>query len=357
MNNKHRMRMVPLCLILAACSGGGVSVSQTAAPPARAEDAGNHPTPPVVVDSSSPAGETQPPVSLFQGGATTVRFALKAGDTTAACGAQLSDIGLSHASAKLTEGLIYVHDVALIAENGQEVPLQLDQHSPWQYLNLALLDFAGGSCKTAIPLGDTPIDGSNQQVVGNVPSGNYTGLSFKVGVPISAKAADGSLIGLNHQAAHSAPHPILGVYWVMWEWQSGHRFMRIDLAPNGGVKRADASNEAKWAFHLGSTDCRPNRNTPGGYLCGKPNRFKVAFQRFNPNEQQVTLDIRQLFADNDISRDDSDDAGCKSNVTDQQCRPIFQQLGLRLDDSSANSKDGGLQIGSAKAFRLEKLGT
>ncbi|OHX21118.1 metallo-mystery pair system four-Cys motif protein [Chromobacterium sphagni] len=336
--NKHWMLVSGLCLGLAACLGGGVGVSDSPSP---------NP------DSGQPAADPG-----YGGGNTTVRFALKSGNQAVNCNSLLSGIGVSQAQAKLTEGMIYVHDVVLINSRGQEVPLQLDQGSPWQFLNLALLDFAGGSCKQPGVDNNKPLAGSNSEVVGSVPAGAYTGLSFKVGVPVSAKNAKGEDVALNHQPAHKPPHPILGVYWLMWEWQSGHRFMRVDLAPEGGVKRQDGSSNDKWAFHLGSTDCQADSAVVGGYRCGKPNRVKVRFDQFNPRQDRVVLDLQSLFAGSDVARDDSADFGCKSNVTDQECQTLFRQLDLRLDESSPGGNDGGQPLTDgrhSKVFRLEKI--
>ena len=335
--NKHWILIPGLCLGLSACLGGGVSSSDSPAAPSQ--------------------NVAPPPPAGFGGGAVTVRFALKSGDQTVACGSRLDNIGVSHARAQLTEGMMYVHDVALINDQGQEVPLQLDQSKRWQFLNLALLDFAGGSCKQPGVDDNQPLDGSNAEVTGAISPGRYTGLSFKVGVPVSARNAQGQEVGMNHQPAHSPPHPILGVYWLMWEWQSGHRFMRVDLAPEGGVQRQDGSADPKWSFHLGSTDCRPDRDIVGGYRCGKPNRFKVMFDRFDPQSDRVVLDVQALFAGSDIRRDDSADFGCKSNVTDAECQPIFDRLGLRLNESRPGAGDGGLPLDDGRnprAFRLEK---
>ncbi|WP_052941748.1 MbnP family copper-binding protein [Chromobacterium subtsugae] len=337
--NKRWILVPGLCLGLSACLGGGVSSSD-----------------------SPPQNQNQTPPPGYGGGNTTVRFALKSGSQPVSCNSQLSGMGVGQANATLAEGMVYVHDVALVNSRGQEVPLQLDQGNKWQYLNLALLDFAGGSCKDpARDDGDTPVGkplpGSNSEVTGSVPADTYTGLSFKVGVPISAKNAKGEEVALNHQPAHSPPHPILGVYWLMWEWQSGHRFMRIDLAPSGGVKRADGSSADRWAFHLGSTDCQADSAIVGGYRCGKPNRFKVRFDRFDPQADRVVLDVQSLFAGNDISRDDSADFGCKSNATDAECQPIFDRLGLRLNESRPGAGDGGQPLGDGRnprVFRLEK---
>lgn len=337
---RNWMFLPAVCLGLAGCLGGGVSSSEG---PAQSQN------------EAPPAG--------YGGGATTVRFVLKSGSQAVTCNSQLTGIGTSQTNATLAEGMVYVHDVALINSRGQEVPLQLDQGNKWQFLNLALLDFAGGSCKDkSRDDGDTPVGkplpGSNSEVAGSAPADTYTGLSFKVGVPVSAKNAKGQDVALNHQPAHSPPHPILGVYWLMWEWQSGHRFMRIDLAPAGGVKRADNSIADRWAFHLGSTDCQADDAIVGGYRCGKPNRFKVKFDRFDPKTDRVALDIQSLFAGNDISRDASADVGCRSNATDTECQPIFDRLGLRLNESSPGANDGGQPLGDgrdSRVFRVEKI--
>ena len=73
-------------------------------------------------------------------------------------------------------------------------PSCTEQDGLWQYENVALLDFEDktGGCR------DVGTVETNAQVVGTVPEGDYTGLTFDLGVPFE----------LNHIDASTAPSPL-----------------------------------------------------------------------------------------------------------------------------------------------------
>ncbi len=131
-----------------------------------------------------------------------VTFAITQNGKPAGCGAPLTDLGLSHVSAKLDEARLYVYDLQLIDGEGKRTPLILGRND-WQFANLALLDFKdarGGNtpCGKATPA-------KNVVVTGSAPPGAYEGLEFSVGVPIEAEV-DGAKMSLNHSNVETAPH-------------------------------------------------------------------------------------------------------------------------------------------------------
>jgi hypothetical protein len=72
----------------------------------------------------------------------------------------------------------YVSDIALIDTQGRTVPVTLQQDQKWQHQNVALLDFEN---KTGMCTNGTTE--TNDRIVGTVPTGNYKGVKFTLGVP------------------------------------------------------------------------------------------------------------------------------------------------------------------------------
>ena len=118
----------------------------------------------------------------------------------------------------------YVSELAMIDEEGGRVPVRLDADSRWQSLGTALVAL-GGECPGSAA---TP---SNGTVIGSVEPGQYEAVEFQLGVPFAG----------NHGNPLRAEPP-LDVPSMFWTWQSGHKFLRLDLGD-------------RWSFHLGSTGC------------------------------------------------------------------------------------------------------
>lgn len=267
-----------------------------------------------------------------------IAFDMTAGGKPVGCGAQLTDLGTRHMSAKLDDARLYVHDLRLIDAKGRRTPVALARNE-WQFANLALLDFKdarGGNvpCSDAAPA-------KNTAVIGSVAPGAYVGLEFSVGVPVEAKV-DGSVVSLNHSNTETAPPP-LDIAAMGWSWQAGRRFLSIDVDPVGGVTKPDGSKARTWVVHLGSTGCVGNPATGEIVSCARPNRFTVTLDRFDPHKQQVELDLTALFKNNDLSIDKGGAVGCMSGFDDPDCLGIFEQLGLNLVETSPGAGDAGKQ--------------
>src|SRR5262245_35234156 len=154
--------------------------------------------------------------------------------------------GIGGADAQVAERnlKLYVYDVELIDEHNLPHPLELTARAPWQSDRVALVDLAGTGER-------------NANVTGTVAAGaeRYTGIRFTVGVPFE----------LNHANPLTARAP-LDRADMFWTWQSGHKFLRVDLA----------TDAREWSFHLGSTGCssasalRPPQRT-----CTQPNLLRV----------------------------------------------------------------------------------
>jgi uncharacterized repeat protein (TIGR04052 family) len=241
----------------------------------------------------------------------SVRFSPQVGEQSLSCEASYPNIGKTGTTIELLDFKMYVRDVTLVRANGEKHPLKLEQDGTWQHEAIALLDFENGTgtCETGNP-------GTHMAVEGQAPDfDDYTGLEFKVGLPEE----------LNHLNRTLAPPPLDSLR-MFWSWKGGYRFVRLDVR---------STRNAEWAFHLGATDC--TGSTAEGYTCAVTNQATVALSGFNPEHNQVVLDLAALYADSDLDHavDNTTDhtAGCMSSLSDPECAALFSHVGLAADGS------------------------
>jgi uncharacterized repeat protein (TIGR04052 family) len=223
----------------------------------------------------------------------------------------------------------YVHDLALLREDGVAVPVALAQDGRWQRDRVALLDFEDktGAC------GNGTTD-TRTQVAGSVAPGRYKGLRFVLGVPFD----------LNHQDATIAEAPF-SLSALFWNWRGGYKFARIDLA----TRSADGRPHA-FPIHLGSTLCMPAGASGataghgampagGGHgggtgvnappaSCANPNRVVVEFKDFDIERDVIVADLGALISGADIRVNHGDMPGCMSAPQDNDCVAIMRNFGL-----------------------------
>jgi uncharacterized repeat protein (TIGR04052 family) len=228
----------------------------------------------------------------------TLRFAATAGEVPVACDARISGVG-ARASTIVPEDLrFYVSDVRLVAADGAETPLALDEDHAWQSQGVALLSWCADG---RADLHDT--------VTGTAPAGDYRGVRFSLGVPDR----------LNHADATIAQAP-LNVTGMFWSWQDGYKFLRLEMRTYGA---GDAKPSA-WLVHLGSTACT---NDAGTTRCARPNRPAVALSNFDWRKNLIDLDLQRLLASTDVAAHGS---GCMMDSR-EQCAGVLATLGLRED--------------------------
>lgn len=268
--------------------------------------------------------------------AMTIPFAgvFNSSNDTISCDADLAGLGTAGTNASLEDFRFYLHNIVVTTSQGRELSLALEQ-SNFQNGGVALLDFQNRADKCA---GDPkPI---NTRVTGSIPlraAERVTGLSFTVGVPDD----------LNHQNTAAADSP-LNVASLFWNWQAGYKFMRLDIAPQDGVRRTDdaAFNSAAWNFHLGSTGCQGDPQLGETVVCDRPNRVNIDFPQFDPDAQTVALDYGALIGTANVALDAGGAPGCMSGATDPECPGIAQALALDFDSGEMNPS------ANQTAFRL-----
>jgi uncharacterized repeat protein (TIGR04052 family) len=244
-----------------------------------------------------------------EGGAGVVlRFEARVGERAFACGESYDTVGENAQSVEFSDFRLYISDIVLIDASGREVPAPLVPDGRWQGTDVALLDFEdqSGACTNGTPELRTEVETT-------VPPGEWTGVRFTLGVPFA----------LNHGDTAVAPSP-LNLSALFWNWQAGYKFLRLDARVNG---------ERGFNTHVGSIGCSMDVGTATVGTCERPNRARVALDGFDPAMGTIVLDAASLFEGIDLSADAGGAPGCMSSPDDPECRPIFEALGLSVDDA------------------------
>lgn len=251
----------------------------------------------------------------------TIRFAARAGSNDLACGTPITGIGMGAAqTAELVDFRFYVHGIELLEEDGTAVPLAIADESPWQNSGVALLDFEDGTGNCINGNADM-----NADVHGMAPTGTYTGVRFRLGVPFEQ----------NHQAVETAGAP-LNVTGLFWNWQGGYKFARLDVntaEPGGGGGRIPFN------VHLGSTGC--DGSPAGGVtMCMNENRPTFELMNFDPETSVIVADYAELVEGVDLGINTAETApGCMSGPTDPECGEVFPSFGLNYNGAGADLQD------------------
>ena len=266
-----------------------------------------------------------------------IRFDARVVDAPARCGARFEGVGAEGATVELSDARFYVSNVTLLRDDGTRVPLDLEQASPWQHGDVALLDFedATGRCS------NTGTAQTNTVVRGSAPPADYRGLSFDLGVSPA----------LNHLDAPTAPTP-LNLNALYWNWRLGYIFTKVEFwNPEVRSGEATASGEGQdagraaggagsmpppgptvtYLVHIGSTGCEsPAPTVPPTEPCSRPNRVPIVIEGFDPAVDVVGLDLAGLVAGIDVTRSTLRPPGCMAAPVDPDCVAVFANLGLDL---------------------------
>lgn len=280
------------------------------------------------VTSNQPANSDMVDVKL--------KFKAQANGQDIECGKTYESIGTTKSKVSITDFRLYVHNVRLVDDKGVETKLNLDQDKKWQDGNVSLLDFENksGECTSGT-------EETHKEITGKIAKGNYKAVKFTVGVPFEK----------NHQDVTKADSP-LNLTSMFWVWNSGYKFMRLDLKTTGVPQG--------YFLHLGSTGCMVDTsktmsikheemdgmagmdmpaqpNVPS--MCKNPNRPEVVLNDFNYEKNNIVLDVASLFANSNVdTNQENSPSGCMSSPDDADCKTVFNNLGLDFGDSKATSQ-------------------
>ncbi len=265
------------------------------------------------------------------------------------CGQVYENIGASKSKITPTDLRFFLSNWQWIDKKGNKTPMKLIQDKQWQFADIALIDLENGEsgCLNGTKAMNNTINYSIPKNINDI-----VGVYFELGVPFAQ----------NHQDPTSAPAP-LNQSAMFWVWQIGYKFFKLEanIISHGGEK--------PYSLHLGSTECQSDAKIIAPSRCNNPNRVMVNLPNFNPEKQQITLDLANLLQD--VNFDDmgasqtaghaspesvaSQTAGhaspesvassCMSFGGNPACMPIMVQFGLNYGHQQATK---GQQIFYAK---------
>ena len=183
----------------------------------------------------------------------------------------------------------YVSDLRMVDARGEATHVRLTSAPPYQDERTALVSLADGAR-------------GNPVVHGTVIRGDYVHMEFLLGIPFER----------NHGNPLQAEPP-LDRPAMFWAWQSGHKFLRLDLGN-------------AWSFHLGSTGCHSaNAVRPPPDECRRPNLARIRLPASVAADGEVDVDLGALLA----AVNPTKDANCMGSYADDDtCRRVLDGLGL-----------------------------
>lgn len=184
----------------------------------------------------------------------------------------------------------FVSDLKMVYADGAAAPVRLAVAPPYQDEKTALVSLAAG---------DGP---GNATIRGTVTRGDYVHMEFLLGIPFAR----------NHGNPLDAEPP-LDRPAMFWAWQSGHKFLRLDLGN-------------AWSFHLGSTGCHSaSAVRPPQRECRRPNLARIRLPASVAAGGRVDVDLGALLA----AVDPILGASCMGSYADDDaCRRVLAELGL-----------------------------
>jgi uncharacterized repeat protein (TIGR04052 family) len=250
-----------------------------------------------------------------------IMFEAKVGDAAFSCETSYSSLGSTAGlTTRVNDFRFYLSGLELLDANGAATAVVLDQEGAFQVDDVALLDFENrkGSCAS------TGTSELNTTIFGKVPHGSYTGIRFSVGVPEKYNHLD--------TAGRDTPSP-LNIQAMAWNWASGRKFFRLDLASTSAPDGGAPIDAGKFVIHLGSTVCPsmgdPDAGVPGS--CKNSNRPEVTLSGFDPETQKVVVDVAAAVAGSALDFNTPSTAtGCMSAGNDPECPAVFERFGLSI---------------------------
>lgn len=258
----------------------------------------------------------------------TLKFKAMADNKDIECGKSYENIGIKKSKLSIMDFRVYLHNIRLIDEKGNEKKIEIEQDKKWHDGDLVLLDFENkkGDCSSGT-------SETHTEVKGSIEKGNYKGLKFTLGVPFDK----------NHQDVAKANSP-LNLTSMFWVWNSGYKFARIDL-------KTDKFPQG-YFIHLGSTGCMnmevkhetghgDDAETPmtPPSMCKNPNRPEIVINDFNPDSNNIIMDLSSLLSNTDIDiNTPNTPSGCMSGIDDPDCKGIMNNFGLDFVDTKSSGQ-------------------
>ncbi|WP_372964988.1 MbnP family copper-binding protein [Marinobacter sp.] len=328
MKNLGMVGAVSCALLLSAC-GGSSSSTDIGQDSASTTNTGQDSSSSMTVEQ-----DTDNTKSLV------IPFAAVVGSDPLKCDTTYSGIGTAGSDVTVKDLRFFVHDLALVTDQGDILPVALDSDALAQNDRVALLDFrdtaevnAAGDLVEVCAAGNTGVNPTFKDTVeGTVEldtAVSIAAIKFTLGVPFD----------LNHESQTDAEEPLRNpglASGMTWNWQNGYKFLAADVWPEGGVVRpADPEwSNSRWNIHLGSTGCEVSASEldqgVAPKVCPNENRIELTLplNGVSVDEAAIQFDYKALVSGSNLGQDDGVSPGCMSSQTDPECEAIFERLAL-----------------------------
>lgn len=269
-------------------------------------------------DTNQQAAETQ----------LSLPFKAVVGSDPVSCGNTFTGLGTSGTDVSFADFRFFVHDLALVTDQGEVIPVSLDASAAGQNADVALLDFRdkadvndNGDLVDVCTAGTDENPSFKDTVQGAVtldPAVTIQSLQFSLGVPFN----------LNHANPTSAEEPLRSpgqAAGMTWNWQNGYKFLAADVLPVGA---------SRWNIHVGSTGCEvtPSELEQGAEpeTCANENRLRVTLPvgALALENLAIQVDYAALVSGSNLGLDEGGAPGCMSFPGDPECDAVFERLAL-----------------------------
>ena len=199
--------------------------------------------------------------------------------------------------------------------------------SPYQTTETVLL---GGNCREQTKQQNVKDNGNWLiEFDNNIDVSTVRAVRFSLGVPFA----------YNHLNPVTQKSP-LNIPSMFWVWQTGHKFLRAELA----------SVDAKWLFHLGSTGCKASSvmRAPK-QSCRYPNtfEFEIPVTKDVNNSLSLSFNLAKLLNGVELGQTSS----CQSEQDNESCQQLFKNLSPVEKVNSPDAMSGVfnvIKVGSGK---------
>ena len=258
----------------------------------------------------------------------TLPFKAVVGADPVSCGTTFTGLGTSGTDVSFADFRFFVHDLALVTDQGEVIPVSLDASADGQNADVALLDFRDkADLNESGDLLDVCTAGTDEnpgykdtvQVSFNLdPAVTIQSVQFSLGVPFD----------LNHANPTSAEEPLRSpgkASGMTWNWQNGYKFFAADTLPVGANR---------WNLHIGSTGCEvtPSELEQGAEpeTCANENRARVTLPvgALDLENLAIQVDYAALVSGSNLGLDQGGAPGCMSFPGDPECEAVFERLAL-----------------------------
>lgn len=220
-----------------------------------------------------------------------------------------SDLNTSYTvngtATSFTSARIYLSEITLLGENGEEVPFEGEP------LTLPAKDSDDNDISHTVTdrivLARHDL-GMHNYMLGEAPSGSYTGIRYKVGIAGTTNRVDASQAPAEHPLAKQTDRN------NHWNWNAGYQFLRID----GKVDtNADGAPDEVWEVHLGTSNFLVDLHLPMDFELHSDEAVDL----------HMIIDYARLLQDVDLT--DPDERLC--HTADNL--PVANKVGAAIDDA------------------------